>query len=67
MNLKSRLFTPLFLILFVCSLFSGQLTNSDYQKLDPKLALFLDKPELRVSLSKTFMENSALCTPEFLN
>lgn len=66
MNLKIKFFTPLFLILFVCSLFSGQLTNADYQKLDPKLALFLDKPELRLSLSNTFMENATLTSGEFL-
>ena len=66
MNLKTKFFTTLFLLLFVCSLFSGQLTNADYQKLDPKLAIYLDKPEMRSFLTKHMTGSDYSSLTEYL-
>ncbi len=66
MNLKSKLLTSFFIILFACSIFAGQLSNADYQKLDPKLALFLDKPELRLSLTKHLNEKFSSDDSQYL-
>ncbi len=48
MNLKIKILFPLLLCcIMIGPGFSGQLSPSDYQKLDPRLALILDHPELK--------------------
>ncbi|MFZ5516383.1 MAG: S8 family serine peptidase [Candidatus Zhuqueibacterota bacterium] len=66
MNLKTKIFTAIFLSLLYVPLMAGQLSGDAYKKLDPKIALMLERPELRVALTKHLTEGAASSSIEFI-